>query len=188
MSWAAPVSPMNSSDSPLKSSTAGCNIPATLSTPNTSVLSTIDETSDARMGTLTFKNTCNAGNAFLANSQKPRHTLMSSSACTSVMVTVDAAAAAAAAFGTLGDVPSFPFLSLPLPSLSLPLPLSPLESLPFFPLPLSPLPLPSLPLSLPLPDLPPLGSRSPALSSARPDGHAKFLGLGTSLRPLLMLS
>ena len=127
MSYAAPVSPISSNDIDLNSSTVGCNIPATSSTLDVGSVSTRELTRDAKMGTESFKKTCNAGSAFWVNSTK----LFQIAWASAVDGVAAAVAAATAAEAVLPDwfLPFFPFSPF-----SFPFPLSPLEPLSsFFP-------------------------------------------------------
>ena len=75
--------------------------------------STIEEIKVAKMGTLSFKNTDMDGKAFEQKSQKPFQAAMTFCPSTSVIVTVDATAAAAAVAG--GALAAAPFVAFPSP-------------------------------------------------------------------------
>ena len=89
--------------------------------------STIDEINVAKMGTLNFRKTDIDGRAFEQNSQKPFQASMTFFPSTSVMVTVDAAAAAAAVVGVEATVALFDFPSPFFPFLVFPSPFEPFE-------------------------------------------------------------
>ena len=120
------MSPRNSNEKVLKSLMGSFSMAAADASPVLSIEFTTDETTVARIGMLSLRNISKLGRAFLQKVQKPSQPLMTFRPSSSVIVTVDVAAATAAGVDKLDLVdPLPPFLSpffLPLYLLCHPLP------------------------------------------------------------------